>query len=477
MLLIALVCFAQSVFMGDASFAEEASESGQTVEPPPVLPEGPEVVVQRYLFWPLIFIEESAEWRQLSITPVYVERETKDGSEKKVQFLWPLYLFRRQDKDVTIRIFPFYTYWRDVYEYADSIETNMQYMLFPIIYGGESTEEGGYFAVFPVGGKIKHFLGRDQIDFILFPLYLSYAKDSVRQRNFVWPVLSFTHGGEYNGFRLWPIYGYFQKENEYRNTFAAWPIYNYQQYDLDKEQPGERLFIFPFYARDDGARRHYRAIIWPFFTYEQNIAGNYVEKANPWPFIVMSRGDVYRTQYWPFYGHTMTEDAESTFVAWPFWHRRWYETPDGVKRQSMLLPVFASQTEFSQDQKILFHKSRLWPLWRFRRYEDGSSNFRMLSLLWFDDEPGFERQYSPLWTLYERTSAPGGYVSTYALWRLYRHRETPVETESQVPLLFTSQRDNERDIEDLRILGGFFGKHREGSKENLRLLYFINIER
>lgn len=473
------ICMVLSLLAGSpmSALAQSQSESGQQAELSAAPTEEAEVAVQRFLLWPLVSVEESPEWRQFSITPLYVERESADGNQKKVQVLWPLYLYRREDKDINIRILPIYTYWRDVYEFSGGKESSTQYMLFPIIFGGNSTEEGGYFAIFPIGGELKHFLGRDRITFVLFPAYLSYAKDQLHQRNYLWPVLSFTEGGGNSGFRLWPLYGYFQKEHEYRSVFVAWPIYNYEEYDLDQAQPGKRLLVFPFYAREDSSRRHYRAVLWPFFTYEQNLAGNYVERAMPWPFIIITRGDVYRTQYWPLYGHKVTDAADTTFVAWPFWHRRFYKTADGVRRESMLLPFFSSRTEFSKEEDVLSHRTRAWPLWRFRRYEDGSTYFRTLSLLWFDDEQGFERQYAPLWTLYERATAPGGYARTSAFWRLYRHVRTPNETESRIPLLLAYEKNKEQDTEDLRILGGLVGTHRKGDERSLQLLYLIHIPR
>ncbi|UCD56909.1 MAG: hypothetical protein JSV16_13965, partial [Candidatus Hydrogenedentota bacterium] len=211
---------------------------------------GEEEVVWRFVLWPFIAIEETAEWRQFAFRPIYVEREAADDSEKKVQFLWPIYLYRRSDQDVTIRVLPVYTYRRDVYAYKDGHEYDVDYMLFPFVYGGSSTEEGGYFALFPVAGKLKNFLGRDEIRFFLFPLYVEYSKDELRQRNYLWPVLSFSGGGDYSGLRVWPLFGYFEKRGEYRKEFWLWPIFHHQTFDLDREQSGERLLIFPLYARE-----------------------------------------------------------------------------------------------------------------------------------------------------------------------------------------------------------------------------------
>ncbi|RJP24981.1 MAG: hypothetical protein C4520_03110 [Candidatus Abyssobacteria bacterium SURF_5] len=457
-----------------AALAQEMDEAPERPTQAPAQTE--EEVIQRYFLWPLVSVEESPEWRQFAARPLYVERTHKDQSRKRVQVLWPLYVFRRDGKDVTIRIFPLFTYWRDVYEFMNEDESNMQYMLFPIIFRGKSTEAGDYFALFPVGGKLKHFLGRDEIVFVLFPLYFSYQKGELRQRNYVWPVLSFSGGGDYSGFRLWPLYGQFQKEGEYRSEFILWPIYNHQEYDLDKEQPGERLLIFPLYAREDNRRRHFRAYLWPFFTFEENFAANFTERATPWPFVVRTQGEnVDRRQFWPLYGRVTTEDSETQFIAWPLWHRRADEAEGDPKTiQKSLMPFYASTTKFSPEtNEVMFQKTRVWPLWRSFRYEDGSSYSRALSLLWFDDVQGFERQYSPLWTVYERAETPDGETRTYALWRLFQRVETPGKTKINIPLLYNYQQNLEQDTEHVKILGGLFGTSREGNQRDFQVLYLL----
>jgi hypothetical protein len=431
---------------------------------------------RRFVFWPFVFVDETTEWRQFSLIPLYVERATADDSEKRVQFLWPIFLYNRSEQDIGIRVVPFFAYSKNVYAYKDGTEYDVDYMLFPFVYGSDSSEEEGSFALFPVAGKFKDFLGRDEISFFLFPLYMRYSRGELRQRNYLWPVLSFSEGGGYTGFRLWPLFGYFEESGVYRNKFVLWPIYHEQNFDLNKEQSGRRVLVFPIYAREDSRFRRYRSILWPFFAHELNHAANYEKYSVPWPFIVVTRGDVYRTQLWPLYGFSRTEDMETRFVLWPFWRRRDYVLDEDSKmRETLLMPFLSSKTIYSDSEGIRERKVRLWPLWRFRRFEDGSTRFRMLSLLWFDDERGFERQYSPLWTIYERETVPGGASRTSALWGLFRHSRDANRSETRVPLLFSRVEDTELGIEETKILGGLFSAGREGETRRLQVLYFINL--
>jgi hypothetical protein len=109
--------------------------------------------VRDYIVWPLIFVDEVDAWRQFSFVPFYVERTSPDDSEKRVQFLWPIWMYRRSGKDVSIRLLPFFTYWKDYFTYDGRRQHDLHYMLFPIIYGSESPEDGKSFAFFPFGGK------------------------------------------------------------------------------------------------------------------------------------------------------------------------------------------------------------------------------------------------------------------------------------------------------------------------------------
>jgi hypothetical protein len=179
---------------------------------------------------------------------------------------------------------------------------------------------------------------------------------------------------------------------------------------------------------------------------------------------------------WPLFGRKRTKDSETRFVAWPIWHRRDYEFDDETNvRETGLVPFVSKRTVFSESGGIMNHTSRFWPLWRFHRYEDGSTYLGALSLLWFYDEIGFERQYAPLWTIYERETAPGGAGHTSALWGLIRHQHTSERSETRVPLLYSHVEDGEMEMEETSILSGLFGSTREGARRSLRLLYLIDI--
>ncbi len=468
--LAAVVLFCTFSMAAASVFAEE---EGTIAKEAGCLTPAYENPSRRYVAWPLIFIDETADWRQFSFIPFYVQRETVDASEERTQLLWPIYMRRRSDDDVTIRVVPFYTYRKSVFAYADGEQYDLNYMLFPFIFGSDSTEEGRAFALFPIAGRLNSFMGRDQIRFLLFPLYMDYQKGEMQQRNYLWPILSFSEGGGYNGFRLWPLYGHMEREGKYQNKFALWPIYSRQEFDLDKEQSGERLMVFPFYAREESRAKSYRSVLWPFFSREQNYLGGFERRSMPWPFVVMARGDFHQTQLWPLYGYKSTEGRESKFLLWPFWRTSHNVEADSSSMSDVYLaPIIHFRTKKTAEGDVTEHKERVWPLWRFQKYEDGSERFRMLSLLWFDDERGFEREYSPLWTIYERKEDPDGDNHINALFGLVRHKRCGPRAEMRIPLLFSRISDSEKDFKESKILGGLITSTKDAKGRRIRLLRF-----
>ena len=465
---LGLILFVVALPAKTSGAEDEADVSAQPTS-------GEEVPSRDYVVWPLVFREETPSWRQFSFIPIYVHRRTTDDYENRVQMVWPIFLYKRFDRDMTIHLFPFFWYWRDVYAYKGGEERDFDYMMLPFVFGGGSSERGRYFALFPLYGTLRGYFGRDRVRFILFPLYMDYLKNEFYQRNYLWPVLSFSEGGGYNGFRFWPFYGYIRKEGEYRKKFVLWPFFHSQEFDLDKEQTGRRMLILPVYAMEESRRRDYHSILWPFFSREEDYVQNYKQYTAPWPFVVVARGDIYKNQYWPFYGYEKKEDSETTFIAWPFWRQREYELSNDLKRQEVSLLPFLSRNRLYDSEGVKEEKSRFWPLWRSRRFEDGSSDFRIFSLLWFDDERGFERQYAPLWTVFERKDLPNGERDTRALWGLIHQERSSTRSEMSVPLIFKQIRDSERDFSETTILGGLFSAKSEMGDVERRILYVIKL--
>ena len=70
-----------------------------------------------------------------------------------------------------------------------------RFTLFPLYFQQRSSDPSeNYTAVFPLYGHLKHRLFRDEIFFVMFPLYSETRKKDVVTDNYLWPVFSLRHG-------------------------------------------------------------------------------------------------------------------------------------------------------------------------------------------------------------------------------------------------------------------------------------------
>ena len=96
------------------------------------------------------FIEFNTETRELAVRPLFT---AKAGDVKCV---WPIFRYKRDEKGVSSWLLPVMVYRARPQEKG----MDRDFYLFPFIAAGSSPEEGGYFAFFPFGGRIKSFMGK-----------------------------------------------------------------------------------------------------------------------------------------------------------------------------------------------------------------------------------------------------------------------------------------------------------------------------
>ena len=110
-----------------------------------------------------------------------------------------------------------------------------------------------YTAVFPFYGHLKHRLFRDEIDFIMFPLYSQTRKKDVVTDNIPIPFFHLRHGDGLHGWQFWPLVGHEHKDvttqtNGFGDTqivgghdscFALWPFLLQADQRHRHGQPGD----------------------------------------------------------------------------------------------------------------------------------------------------------------------------------------------------------------------------------------------
>ncbi len=435
------------------------------------------------ILWPFIYYERGSKGSDYGLRPLFSVRREKKNLLHEVQFLWPIGWYKSTPEKKRLRIFPLYYYNKDTPggrstrrgDLGRPAEEKSDYKLLPILFGGHSQDEGSYFAFFPLGGQLNHWLGRDRIHFFLFPLYADSTKGDYRSWYVLWPIFSLARGKGEGAYRFWPLFGHGYKVGEYSKYFILWPIFNFQRSGLKGENPSETLMLLPFYAYQRSPEIRTEAVLWPFFTYTDNKRAEYKKWQFPWPIFSLTRGKGIRgNKFWPIWGYKKKGNSESFYAFWPlYWS--WKETSGSFeKREDIVLPIYWHESKtWKQEHKSATY-TRFWPLLSYARGKDGRLKLSLLSPLWFRGGEGFRRNYSPFWTLYQYESDGQGNSRSRFLWRLYRHERTKSSNSLEIIHLLSYQREGKKKVR-FSLLKGLFEYQRDKSKKTLRLLYFLKV--
>lgn len=420
---------------------------------------------------PLVEWSDAEGGRTLRAVRPFAVRETDPAlGHDVVDVLWPLVSVIRfgRERDwrvlLLLRAHDFDTRDRS---------SRWRFWLLPVLYAGRSADGRGYGAVFPIGGEIREFLGRDRIDFVLFPLYSYSTLNDLRTWNVLWPVFSLTRGDDTLRMRAFPVYGYSRRGAD-RRTFVMWPVWSSATYG-EPGQSGYAWMLFPVCGRARLPRQQTWMVLPPLFRWTQ--AGSARAVNAPWPFVQLSRGDLHKTYLWPAWGVRRQGAVQSGFALWPVcqWWRT--ETEGETRTRRLVVPFLIAETvatareggEACQTERYL----KVWPV--FSRAASGDRSVTRVLDLWPGKPfPPVERNLAPFWTVFRR-ERKGDAIESECLWGLGRRlADGDGRYTSVFPLVsWSGSRENDRRRWDL--LMGLVGYQREGSRRSVRLLYFIRI--
>lgn len=410
----------------------------------------------------------------VAVRPLYSRIEEPARDRAVSDFFWPWGMVKTRKGEVEWRFLPAFGHDFD----ADDPGSRHRWTLFPLLFGGENAHGEKYFAIFPVGGAIHEFLGRDRILFVLFPLYAYSEQSDNKTHSVLWPIFSRTRGDDVSRWRAFPFYGVSRNTDRWTKRFVMWPFWTSVQYDYS-DQKGGGFILFPLYGQMDVGDRHARMVLPPFFKWEYDAEKLGVLNC-PWPFFQYRRGDVNRTYVWPLYGQTAREHERQWFMLWPFVGGRRTEVAEKITQRFRVLPFVFSEKTLRETEaeaaapECLSRYFKLWPLLSYRR-EDETSRFRILALWPLKHTPGTERNWAPLWSLYRRDSQ-GETVESELLWGLYRHRRDTGRRETSLfPLWQMETVEGPPWQRSWSLLYGLLGYAREGLHKQLRMLYFFKL--
>lgn len=412
------------------------------------------------LLGPLLNYERKGTEREYSLRPVYFHAGDAAEGIGYSEYLYPL-ASRESAPDRTF----FQGLHLLDYDFGSREKgSDNEFTLFPFLFYGSTEDQGSYFALFPVGGRLLGRFGRDEIRFALFPLYGQTRKKGTTVTNLLWPVLSRIEGEKESGLKVWPLFGYSEKEGVYRKRFYLWPVFFNYHLRLDSDNPLHRRAVFPLYVGDDSPQYTSRTYLWPFFSHREDRRRDYEEWNFPWPLLRVAHGSFREShRFLPFYADERTGATRKRWYLWPVYRVEDIRTEDLERRRHRVLYFLYSDLEETvlEEGSPRLRRVALWPLFTYEQRR-GVAHFYTLSLLepFFPEKEGIERNWAPLWRLYQSKWDRHGNEASTLLWNLYWKERQGDDLAMEVfPLFFYRRADGGET--DFKLLKGLL-RYRSG---------------
>jgi hypothetical protein len=423
----------------------------------------------RTWFWPMV--QERTVGTTVTTVIGPIARVVDDERGRTIHALHPIFTHRTRPRLRQTAVRPlFYSGTR---VFTDG-RVNSDWMFLFLLYGGSDSEAGDYFLFFPFWGNTRNSLGKDEMRFRLFPLYVDTRKDGYRSRFVFWPLFGSGEGDGKRFVRALPFLVVDRWEGRRYYTSILWPFLHWSADHLNTKYPVHTFFAFPFYGRRDSEISWSRAYLWPFFTFSGGRDG-FLNVHAPWPIFRYAEGpdDLSALKILPFMFHYRHGEERVDSILWPIIWRTTYILPMGRMENVRFLPFMRKTRVLDMDGNIVSGTDQLWPLFRNVRREDGTVRFQAPDLIPFRGWLGIRESYDWIWTLVDHRRDLDGRSSTNILWGLIQHRSGPGREYAGVPILLEYARDGED--AKFHILRGLAGYEESEEGSAIRLFWFVRL--
>jgi len=320
-----------------------------------------------------------------------------------------------------------------------------RFTIFPLYFRQLSPDPNeSYTAFFPIYGQLKNRLFRDDIFFVMFPVYSETRRRDVVTDNYLYPLFHLRRGDGMHGWQFWPVAGNEYKsvttrtngfgETEviggYDKSFFLWPIFLWQNADVGTENPVKFHASIPFYAVSRSPQRDYTSVLWPLFNWIDDRGKKYREWELPYPLVVIARGPgKTTTRVLPLFSRSHNDTLESNFYLWPLYkYNRIHASTLDRERTRILFFLYSDLSEKNTSTGKTKRRVDLLPFFTWHRDFDGNRRLQILAPIEpvLPDNRGIEHNWSPLWSLWRAEENPStGAKSRSLLWNLYRYDTAP----------------------------------------------------
>jgi len=394
---------------------------------------------------PLFYLQQSDTEKLWAIPPLMSNLSDPGTQRHEFDFAYPIMTYRRYG-----------TEWRwqliQIFAFAGGSDPEQnqarRFTLFPFYFQQRSPiPDQNYTAVGPFYGHMQNHLFRDDIFFVMFPLYSRTRKADIVTYNYFYPFVSKRYGNGLTGWKVWPIIGHEHKDVTYSTNgfgdvqtigghdsrFRLWPFYLADDSGIGTTNPVRQRAVLPIYSTVRSPERDSTTVIWPFFSHIVDREKKYDEWQTPWPLVDFAKGEGKTTKrVWPFFSQAHTAYLESDWYLWPVYKfNRVHSDPLDRTRTRILFFLYSDTITKNTETQHYRQRRDFWPLYTHRQDFDGSSYFQIFAPL----EPilptskSVDRDYSPVWSVWRGERNPQtGASSQSLLWNLFRHQTTPKST-------------------------------------------------
>ena len=381
--------------------------------------------------------------RLWAVPPLFSQARNDDVDYEQFDLLWKLASYARYGPEYRLQILQ----WLSFAGGGTSSGTNVsRFTLFPIYFQQRSVlPEKNYTAVVPFYGTIRGRFFRDEVHFVLFPIYGQSRKRDVVTDNYLYPIFHLRHGNGLHGWQVWPLFGTDHKEVTqptnnwgdrvlvpgYHTLFALWPLFHDQRTGLGTAHIAHEQAFLPFYSFLRSAPRDSLTAPWPIgYTHTVDREKQYQEWGAPWPLIVFARGPGKHTdRVLPFFSQARNATETSRSYLWPVYkYHRLHSDPLDRERTRILFFLYSDVSQKNTETGQRQHRVDFWPLYTATRDFDGRRRLQVLSIVepFLPNNTSVSRDLSPLWSLWRSERNPRtGASSQSLLWNLYRREQAP----------------------------------------------------
>jgi hypothetical protein len=425
---VLIITFLIAIITAPPLFAEETKEAEGTILNLWPLVDYRESSTERYsnlsILGPLFKIQHRGNDRDFAVRPFFFGTDNQHNGTAVADYFYPLASSDSSPEAANLQVLELYQ--KNIYRKDEGEKKDRGTMVFPFYISGRSEKYGPYTSFTPFYGDLYERFRKDEYHFVMFPLYGRTVKKGTTNRNYLYPFFSTTEGEKESGYQIWPIYGQSAKEGVYSKRFVLWPFFMREESGLDTNNPTRKFYLLPLYASSVSPQSTSRYYLWPFFGYMTGREGNQKEWDYFWPFWRKVRGEKRNlNSYLPFYSLDRRAETSKRWIMWPLYkHEEMESTVFRQEKEKVFYFLYTDDREIWPKAPGEKRRTALWPLFLYNLNSRGVKSLSFPAPLEpIVDREGIEKNWAPLWRLYQQKWNDNGDSAVSVLWNLYWHEK------------------------------------------------------